>query len=131
MHWTYACPACGAFLNPGESVILVGVQDDRRTLMAFNPEPGNYEIHVPPHTHVLPGTRWEFLCPVCQKNLAMAENENLCALDLIEGEARRRVLFSRVAGEHATLVVADKKVTGYGEHAPTYVNFFLQMKHLL
>ena len=131
MKWTYACPACGAMLNPDQSIILVGVQDDRRTLMAFHPEPGNYELHVPPHSAIVPGSRWDFLCPVCQKSLATTENENLCALDLIEGATRRRVLFSRVAGEHATLVVADEKLTGYGEHAPTYVNYFLQRKFLL
>jgi hypothetical protein len=128
MKWSYACPKCGAMLNPAESIILIGVLDDRRTLMAFHPEPGNYEIHVPPHTHVVPGSRSDFFCPVCQGNLVATENENLCALELTEGAARRRVLFSRVAGEHATLVVADRQVTGYGEHAPPYVQHLLEHK---
>jgi hypothetical protein len=132
MRWTYACPSCGAMLNPDETVILLGVHGGRRALIGFHPEPGNYEIHVPPGTEVEPGARWEFLCPVCQGDLVTAENENLCALDLHEAGAHRRVLFSRVAGERATFVVEDRRVAGrYGEHAPRYVNYFVQMKYLL
>ena len=131
MKWIYACHACAAMLNPGENIILVGVNEDRRMLMAFSPEPGNYELRVPPHTTISPGSSWTFYCPVCHESLTTPENENLCAIDLLEGSARRRVFFSRVAGEHATVVVADKQVTGYGEHAPTYMQYFLQMKHLL
>jgi hypothetical protein len=130
VKWIYACPACAAMLNPGETIILVGVNEDRRMLMAFSPEPGNYELHVPPHTTVAPGSLWGFYCPVCHESLTSPENENLSVLDLIEGAARRRVFFSRVAGEHATVVLADKQVTGYGEHAPTYMPFFLELKHL-
>jgi hypothetical protein len=130
VKWIYACPACAAMLNPGESVVLVAAQDDRRMLMAFSPEPGNYALWVPPHTTITPGTKWDFQCPVCQQSLTADEHENLCVLDLIEGNARRRVFFSRVAGEHATVVLADKQVMGYGEHAPTYMKLFLEMKHL-
>jgi hypothetical protein len=131
VKWTYACPACGAMLNPDETIILVGAQGARRMLMGFHPEPGNYEIRVPPDTVIALGSRWDFFCPVCQKSLATAENENLCALDLIEGDARRKVLFSRVAGERATLVVADRRLAGnYGEQSSTYVHHFLQTKYL-
>ena len=130
MKWIYACPACAAMLNPAESIVLVGVNEDRRMLMAFSPEPGNYELRVPPHTTISPGSHWSFHCPVCHESLASTENESLCVIDLIEGNARRRVFFSRVAGEHATVVLDDKQVTGYGEHAPAYVNFFLQRKVL-
>jgi hypothetical protein len=118
-------------LNPEETVVLIGAQGVRRMLMGFHPEPGNYEIIVPPGTVIEPGSRWDFFCPVCQKSLVTAENENLCALDLIEGETRHQVLFSRVAGEHATLVVADQRLAGeHGEHAATYVHHFVQTKHL-
>ena len=118
-------------LNPDETIVLVGAQGGRRTLMAFHPEPGNYEIHVPPGTVIEPGSCWDFFCPVCQKSLTTAENQNLCALELVEGDVRRQVLFSRVAGEHATLVMADWRLAGkYGEHAPTYVHHFLQTKYL-
>jgi hypothetical protein len=130
VKWIYACPACAAMLNPAESIVLVGVQDDRQMLMAFSPEPGNYELHVPPHTTINPGTLWDFQCPVCRASLVTPENENLCSLDLLEGSARRRVFFSRVAGEHATVVIADKQVMGYGEHAPSYVSYFMQKKFL-
>jgi hypothetical protein len=130
MKWVYACPACTAMLNPGESIVLIGIQDELRMLMAFSPEPGNYDLHVPPHTAITPGSRFDFLCPVCHESLVAPEHEEMCALDLIEGSARRRVFFSRVAGEHATVVLADKQVTGYGEHAPKYMQHFLKMKHL-
>lgn len=130
MKWVYACPACTAMLNPGENIVLVGVLEDRRMLLAFSPEPGNYDLRVPPHTTITPGLRFDFRCPVCQQSLVAAEHEDMCTLDLIEGSARRRIFFSRVAGEHATIVLADKQVTGYGEHAPKYMQHFLQMKHL-
>jgi len=129
MRWTYGCPACGAMLNPDNTIILVGVHGSKRILIGFHPEPGNYQIHVPPDTHIELGTRWDFFCPVCQHDLVTDENENLCALTLLDGREHRRVVFSRIAGEKATFVITDQRLERkYGEHLERYLRHFIQLR---
>jgi hypothetical protein len=119
-------------LNPDSTIILIGVQRAKRILIGFHPEPGNYQIHVPPETRIEHGARWDFCCPVCQEDLVTEENENLCALSLRDGHERRRVLFSRIAGEKATFVVADRRVEWqYGEHVEGYLRHFIQLKYFV
>ena len=107
MRWTYSCPKCRAMLNPGDTIILVAARQDSRHLICFHPEPGNYEIHVPPGVEMAEGTKWDFLCPVCHEDLATEEGSDLCVVSLQEGETQSKVLFSRVAGEQMTFVTAE------------------------
>ncbi|MBW2453359.1 MAG: hypothetical protein JRI68_02560 [Deltaproteobacteria bacterium] len=104
MRWTYSCPSCEAMLNPDETIILVAAREDSRHLICFHPEPGNYEIHIPPGAQMEEGTKWDFLCPVCHGDLAIEKGEDLCVVYLQEGETQSKVLFSRVAGEQMTFV---------------------------
>lgn len=132
MPWTYHCPKCDALLNPDRSIILLAEHDDRQHLIGFHPEPGNYEIYIPPGTEPQTGDRWDFQCPVCRQNLGTKENENLCALTFKEGDSHQQVLFSRVAGERVTFVVSDRKVQHrHGDHADQYEQHLIQMKYLL
>ncbi len=107
MRWTYSCPKCQAMLNPDDTIILVASRDDTRHLIAFHPEPGNYEIHIPPGAEMKEGTKWDFLCPVCQADLRTEKDSNLCSVCLQDGATHSKVLFSRVAGEQMTFVAAD------------------------
>jgi hypothetical protein len=132
MGWTYSCPECRAILSPDSSIILCGSHDGRRILIGFHPEPGNYEINVPPDTAIEPGERWEFYCPVCGASLVSGEDENLCVLDQQKGDHRRQVLFSRIAGEHVTFVLAGQKVEEtHGEHADHYAPRLMKKRFLL
>jgi len=132
MSWSYGCPKCGARLNPRQSIILIGRRGGDDMLVGFHPEPGNYEVFLPPGVDKAKGEEWEFFCPVCRENLQSEHNEKLCAVSLFEGDHTREVLFSRVAGEQVTFVVADRRVEQqFGEHAPIYVQHLIQMKYLL
>ena len=143
MSWTYSCPRCGAMLNPGETVVLVATQGARRLLIGFHPQPGNFEVYLPPDVTLAEGEHWDFHCPVCQENLRSGELQNLCELRMSEQGRKHRVFFSRVAGEHATFLVSEPEASPaaepagktvaarLGEHASAYAGQMIQMKYLL
>ena len=59
--WAYRCTICGAMLNPGGPVYLVGeregARDPARYLLGFHPEPGNYDLIAPPEVAFDDGER--------------------------------------------------------------------------
>jgi transcription elongation factor Elf1 len=122
MAWIYSCTECGSVVNPGGGmVVLVGLFGGAQMLIGFSPEPGDYTLYLPPGAELERGEAWTFHCPVCHGSLVSDLNENLCALDLDQDGAKKRVLFSRICGEHATFVVAgDTQVDAHGEDADEY-----------
>jgi len=66
MSKDYFCPKCKAMLNPDRSVILTAAHGDTRALIGFHPQPGNYEVCLPPGVRAEKDSRWDFFCPVCQ-----------------------------------------------------------------
>lgn len=125
MEWKYSCPLCTAILNPGPNIILLGRQQGREALLAFHPEPGNYEVAIPYNLTIKAREVWEFFCPVCHESLTAADESNLSALDMTDGEGHwHKVVFSRVAGEHATFVITkgpdDVKVKKHGVDLTRY-----------
>jgi hypothetical protein len=122
MSWVYVCPKCRGLLNPDQTLILLGENRGRRMLVGFHPEPGNYEIYFPEQAVLEEGDAWDFFCPICQADLVTEENENLCAVTMLEGNMSRRVMFSRIYGEQATYVMYDRQLEHrHGTHAETYV----------
>ena len=114
----YSCPSCHAGLNPAESITLVGEHSGDRALVGFHPEPGNYEVYFPPGVDCPQGSLWDFFCPACHANLAVASEEHYCVIDGIYDGITHRVYFSRVAGDRATFVVGDKgQVESHGPNA--------------
>lgn len=119
--WTYTCPFCGALLNPERAVILVGGQGDQRVLIGFHPEPGNYELFLPPEATLREGDHWDFFCPVCREDLVNGQLGELVELRLRSGDAEDRVFFSRIAGEHATFILSGRQVQAeHGPHVERY-----------
>jgi len=102
-------------------VVLVGLFGGAQMLLGFHPEPGNYALYLPPGAELEHGVMWTFHCPVCHGSLVSDLNDNLCALDLDEDGAKKRVLFSRIAGEHATYVISGENVAAaLGEDQDAY-----------
>jgi hypothetical protein len=102
-------------------VVLVGIFGGAQMLIGFHPEPGNYSLFLPPGAELEHGDAWSFHCPVCHSSLVSDLDPNLCALDLEEDGAMKRVLFSRICGEHATYVVADNGTpAAHGEDREDY-----------
>jgi hypothetical protein len=122
MSWTYGCPHCNSVVNPDETVILVAVHDNMRFLIGFHPAPGNYTIYLPPGIQLDHGSQFRFLCPICQRDLQSAGHNNLSCLDVWQGDTRRKILFSNIAGEHATYVVKedDVLIDRHGPHSDAY-----------
>ena len=131
MHWTYSCPHCESLLNPEERVVLRAEREGHRFLAGFHPQPGNYEVELPPGEEMPKGTLWEFFCPVCEKSLVSDLSDDLCALDVHSAGETHRVYFSRIAGEEATFVVsAEGLLKDFGIHTDKYVEHMVHNKYL-
>lgn len=132
MKWTYSCPHCRAMLNPQDAIILVARHEDKVWLVGLHPEPGRYEIFVPPNVRVTSGERWTFACPVCAADLKTDFADTLCAIDIHTDEEDHRIFFSRVAGDQATFVVSAEGLRSkHGKDASSYHQETAQMKYLL
>ena len=124
MSWEYSCPKCQAMLNPGCAIILTAYHDDKRFLIGMHPQPGKYEIFLPPKELCEDGEKWEFYCPLCQDTLRTKEDANFCELGLMVDGETLRILFSRVAGEHATFILHEDLVKErHGKDADLYDPF--------
>jgi len=131
MHWTYSCPHCDAALNPDTSIVLRAAHDGTKMLIGLHPQPGNYEVELPPGGAMPPGTRWDISCPVCDHSLVSDLSDELCAIDMCSQEERHRVYFSRVAGEEATFVVsAEGMLTDHGVHTDQYLEHMVHLKYM-
>ncbi len=107
MRWSYRCPRCLVTLNPGNSICLVAGRSTTRLIVAFDPEPGNYKVHVAPEARVDDGTEWHFFCPACHASLDVLGAGRLAALMRESDEESQTVYFSRVSGKEATVVVTE------------------------
>ena len=131
MSWEYSCPKCKTMLNPGPTVILIASRKKDRIMIGFHPKPGKYEVYLPPNVVTEEGSKWDFSCPMCHENLQTAEDKNLCELELQVNDQPQRILFSRVAGEHATFIVHGSTVKEkLGDDAPRYKDIMGLMKHM-
>ncbi|MEJ2188181.1 MAG: hypothetical protein P8Y93_01980 [Acidobacteriota bacterium] len=131
MNWTYSCPHCKALLNPDDTIVLRAECGDRKLLVGFHPQPGNYEVELPPGEEMAAGTRWDFVCPGCDRSLVSELSDALCALDVHTGEDTHRVYFSRIAGEQATfLVSAEGILRDYGAHTDRYLERLIHAKYM-
>jgi len=130
MDWTYSCPHCHAVLNPDQSIILLAEHDELRCLVGLHPQPGNYEVYLPPEVEMPAGTRWAFSCPLCRQPLTTEISADLCAIDMTIGGDPHRVYFSRIAGEEATFVVsAEGLLTDHGVHTDRYLENLIHLKY--
>jgi hypothetical protein len=131
MRWTYSCPHCEAILNPDDTITLLAISENRRLLVGFHPQPGNYEVYLPPGEEIEPGSRWELFCPVCNESLVTDLSEDLCGLDLHTGGDTHRIYFSRIVGEQATFTVtAEGLLKDYGIHTDRYLEHLIHLKYM-
>jgi hypothetical protein len=117
MDLSYRCPHCRSVLNRDATIILSASCGDEQIMIGFHPKPGNYEVLLPPGFELEPGSLWAFSCPACSKSLESDQSSQLCCLDMVANNERRRVYFSRVAGERATFVISAEGIERHGEHA--------------
>jgi hypothetical protein len=125
----FLCPHCESVLNPNVKITLAARYGRRRGMMLLSPQPGDYKFLADSSfaEALEPGAEVTFYCPVCSEDLTSPTSDRLVGLLLASpGQRRRRVEFSRTHGVHATFIVDEDSVTGYGEDAEEFgnVNFF-------
>jgi hypothetical protein len=111
----YICPKCERSVSLSGGIVLAGKCGDRKTIFVFDPEPGRYELEVSDGEPVEPGSVWDFSCPLCGKDLTSKSGKRMARLDMIIGDISRRVVFSKVANEHATFVLGGEDIEAHGE----------------
>jgi len=131
MSWNYGCPKCKAMLNPHNTIILTARHGEKSVLIGIHPDPGNYEFFLPPDVFVQPGSKWDFLCPVCHAELSTEDNENLCVIEMWKDEQVHKIFFSSIAGEQATFVVKENVLEQkHGKDSDVYLHSLIQLKYI-
>ncbi len=136
------CPHCRKLLNPGGKIALLGapveddifhgvdlngdppdaVKDPDYVLFYFSPDPGDYFYQTDETVKIKNGDRWMFACPICRKDLTSRFSNDLANFISIDEDGNEHVLvFSKLAGEHATFDVSPDGMDGFGEHHHKYV----------
>ncbi len=116
MSRTYTCAACKAVLNPAHAVILRATDEGRQMLLGLHPEPCNYELYIPDGSELPPGSTWRLSCPVCDAELRLGPNGDLCLVHMEEEGRAKEVWFSPKAGQRLTFVVnIDGEVERFGD----------------
>lgn len=127
MEINYKCPKCRSYLNIGNKIVFsVKVNSEQKGLILFEKELGNYEIKKHDLIQYEKGDLVGFYCPICHENLAADDvNSNLAKVLMVdEDENEYTIIFSKVAGEHATYKVSSSDIEAFGEDKEKYINFF-------
>ena len=127
MEINYLCPKCKSYLNIGQKIVLsVKVKDKQEGLILFEKELGNYEIKKHDIIEYKKGDMLGFYCPICHENLASEDvNSNLAKIIMSDEKGKEfEIVFSKIAGEHATYKLKDNEVEAFGEDSDNYINYF-------
>ena len=125
MEINYKCPKCKSFLNIGNKIVLSAkVGNNQKGLILFSNELGNYEIKKHDLVQYQKGEKIGFYCPICHSNLAADDvNINLVKVIMEDNGKEYTVLFSNIAGEHATYKIHKDRLEAYGKDKDKYLNF--------
>jgi len=100
-------------------------------MIGLHPKPGKYDVFLPPEVTAEDGSKWDFSCPMCHGQLITSEDPDLCELELKVDDEQVRILFSRIAGEHATFIMHEGAVKEkHGEDVARFKPFIQQMKYM-
>ena len=123
----FLCPYCKGKLNvKGNMVLSIKKEDQKRGLLFLSPNLGNYETTTNPSFKIKEGEHLDILCPMCHANLQAIEFDENLAKVLMTDDSQKvyEIVFSEIAGEHATYKLVDHMLESYGEHTDQYVNHF-------
>ena len=116
----FNCPKCERTVSTRAGIVLIGQHQKARTLFVFDTRLGSYDHEVADPIDVPPGTVWDFFCPVCGADLTSRHSRRLAGLSMTVGGSTRRVMFSKVASEHATFVLGGEELEKHGEDSESY-----------
>lgn len=124
----YRCPKCDRVLSTTAGIVLIGKSQRSQGLFVFDARPGCYEYETADNLEITSGSAWSFKCPICHEDLTTAFDKNLASLTMTDKGEEFKVVFSKVADEHATFVVGESKIDSYGEDREDYLENSLK-KH--
>lgn len=122
----FICPKCRSKLMSGKKIVISAKsRDGSGGLLSLNKKVGDYAVDFPETLNCKPGELLELYCPVCHKDLASSKHINLAMLIMTDkSDEDYEIYFSRIVGEHSTVVFLGDHVTLYGEHADRYQDLF-------
>jgi transcription elongation factor Elf1 len=122
---SFLCPHCRSYLNVADHVVFsVESEEGEKGVLLLHHEIGNYATKTNPNFKIEKGKKYEFYCPVCNKELATELNKNLSRLIMLDAENNEyEVLFSKIAGEKSTYTIIGENVNMFGEDYGNYVDF--------
>ena len=127
MKKDYLCPYCKGKLNVNKNIVFsVHTKSQKVGLIFLSPELGDYKTVTHPSFEIKEGEHLDIFCPICHANLQAIEiDENLAKVMMVdESQKVYEIVFSEIAGEHATYKLVDHMIESYGEHVDHYVNHF-------
>ncbi|MFC2080398.1 hypothetical protein ACFLRQ_02875 [Bacteroidota bacterium] len=118
----FVCPHCRGYLLVREKVVFrVRNEKKKYGLMLLSPEIGNYTSHTHPEFEYSEGDPLDYYCPLCSKILRTKIDDNLIYVLMIDDQMiEHDVYFSRIIGEHSTILVTGDTVEAAGEHSGKY-----------
>ncbi len=126
METNYHCPECRSLLNISDKIVLsVRLKNKQNGLLLFEKILGDYNIKKQDILHYREGELVEFFCPICHTTLQSKAHPNLARLIMVQDEMDEfEILFSRIAGEHATYKFKDTLIESYGRDKDIYQYLF-------
>lgn len=121
MKTDYICPHCRAELNPRDEIVMLLSWDGAKHLVLFSSRIGDYTVHTPKGVAFDEGEVVEFMCPACHESLNSPAADDLGEIFLRKSDGSlARVGFSRTYGKHATFLVDEEDVKGFGDDVTAY-----------
>ena len=128
----FYCPHCEGRLDIHNfSVFTAKNKQGKLGLLLLSPHLGEYDVWHDTAFTFNKGDLIEYYCPVCHKTLTAHEfHDNLVKVNMVdENNVDHTVVFSGVAGEHATYRFRDKEYEQFGPYAHQYENFFQDFRY--
>jgi hypothetical protein len=126
MESNYLCPECRSLLNISDKIVIsVRLENKQNGLLLFEKLLGDYTVKKQDVLHYREGELVEFYCPICHTSLQSKVHPNLARLIQTEDEINEyEILFSRIAGEHATYKLKGNLLESFGKDQKIYADLF-------
>jgi len=124
MATDFKCPHCLNLLNVGQNIVFTARNKwGTNGLIMLHPEIGNYTVLKHPNFEVHEGEMLDFYCLYCNKQLISERNKNLAKILMCDDNGiEYEILFSRIAGQHATYKIIGENYEIFGEDASEYLD---------
>ena len=121
----FLCPCCRSILNIENNIIFsVKTKGNKKGLLLLSTKLGDYSVKNHETLMIEKGEKVNFYCPICKESLSANDvNENLARVIMQDDDGNEfQILFSIVAGEFCTYMVADDNFKAFGDDSGIYFN---------